>query len=512
MLAKTKSVDMILGAGTELGVPDAYTLANLEGNVNTEKVDAPLNSTESAMNMCGLPGAKNLPTLAAGKGLNTLDPLKASISKVNVTGISPSDLSKNIPLAVNPPSFMERVGSAIGSGVSALASLPLGQMSQVTGMMSSVMGTKNPLPSVAVFGSKTNYIQPGLMSQAAGLTTMVGSFTGMMKNYSSGRNNMLDAGAAVGLLGGIMSQASRLNVTGAIGQSTNGVPIGIINSATRNAAGSVVGSGSLGAFNEMSVVSSPGVIRSAYPNAVQDFSRSYTPQYGNPYASPYRDYNMVNTTYNAVDPNWNSQQRGTNPNDVFAAVANLSAIAGGNTDFRRMMQIGAGTNILSAMSSGKPVNPNDLLNAASGYLPMPAVQSIGSIMNRFPQGYAADPNQRQSINERDVTVVPPSDGSVGYGTITPEMREELNRLSPSKSSSAARDAGGMQGSDVTNYGDKPESTYEKPTGNPAQPASNPKDIAKTQTVLYGDEPEFDGADEEAAAAAAKPQVTGVTVY
>ena len=512
MLAKTNTLDMLLGSGSEIGVPDAYALANQTGSVNTD-ADAGLTPTSpDAQAMCGMQGVKDIPSLTSQNTKNAIDPFASSISKVNVTGISPADLTKNIPLAATTPSFLDRVKSAVGTGLNVLGSLPLGQMSQFAGMASSIMGKGNNFFPTVNYGNTQNFIPPNMLGQAQGLTNMINAFTRTTGNNNSG---VYDRAAAAGALGGIFSQAGRINVGGAVTQSAVGVPRPIIDTAVSGAAASVVGAGALGALSEMSAISSPGVIKTAYPTAVQDFGRNYTPQVGNAYMSFPGTYNTINTMNNNIDPNWNQRQRNNNGNDPFRTIMDLSTIAGANVDYRKVMQIGASVNILSAYSNNQAINPADLFNAAGNLIPAPMQQSLSMLSNRFPEGFGLDPNRSFSTYDGYAAggpgAVVPTDGSVGYGTVTPEMSEELNRLSPSNSSSANRNAAMMVGAGVTGYGDE-DPMFSKPTGNPTQSVSKPENIAKTQVLLYGDEEEFEGADEEAAEAAKKPQITEVTVY
>lgn len=513
MLANTMKLDVLLASGTEVGVPDAYTIANPEGNVNTEKSNELLPKDATAAVMCGMQGNKDLPSLTSKETLNTIDPLASSLGKVSVTGISPTDLANNIPLTPTTPSFMDRVGNAIGSGLRTLNSLPLGQISQFTGMMSSSMGVKNPFQAFATFGGVQNRIMPNMLPQANGLNNSIGMFSNMMRGMNTGS---FDRGAAIGLLSGIMSQSGKLNVSGAIPAAAVGVPRPIVDASVRNASPSIIGAGALGAFSDLASVASPGVIRSSYPAATQDFARNYTPQVGTSYMNFPGEYSRMTSTFDNVNPGWGTRQS-TNPyTGQTTNMFDLSTFASGNTDFRRVIQFGGVTNMVNSISNNAPINDRDLMAAVSGFLPGPMANELSGIMGRIPDGFAFDPIYRSrdidSLAAGGPGGVVPEDGSVGYGTITPEMREELNRLSPSNSSSARNNAAMMMGEGVMNYGSVSDTMVERPSGNSAQPASNPSNISQTQQVLYGDEPEFEGADEEAAEAAKKPFITEVTVY
>lgn len=562
------------GPDDQLLVTDVYGGITTSDVINTaaDSSDSESPAAKPQMtSMCGCCGKNNaLPTVVPPSVTKPKDPFASVAKEVSMAPSGVGDLAKalpGIPSVGSSNSFTSMLNSAVSGFGNVLKALPVNQLNSMYNAFKGVTTGNNPMAAVGSLlnmatGNSSSFNFPSSqLSQMKNLMSMANTFQNSASagfNSSGGLSSLMsitDRNSTTGILAGIMGQAGSLNVSGLISSLLPGLPKTMVDRAISAALPGVVNSGSLGVFNELAKNSTPGLIKNQYPNAIGDFSKSYSPNLAPTNTTTQYDiYKSAIDTCNAVDPNWNIATRGNvNENSPFY---DMSSILGGNADMMNMLKTGA---MLDKLKNPGVVNGQADALGLSGSL-LPAEVNPSNISNYFPTGYSTtntSGDETVSYSQPDpatITITDIDNSTIKRGTdaqgfsytqqVVKPYRDGPVDLTGSTSSviggngtstdvssnygnvdTSAVDVGTSQRFHDPNYHDpaanavdavtgksNTSSWYEPSKSSNTNGSTNPAKPLYTGPVLYGDEPEFDGADEEAKAAKPVDPATTTFVY
>lgn len=238
----------------------------------------------------------------------------------------------------------------------------------------------------------------GLADQAGGLSAMsvdvggvvspvTGSFgdaqavTGMVNKLSGlpQASILANSGGLVGVLSGVINQASRIGMKGVFGpvmQYSGLANLGPASGAVTLRIASqvlpgIVKGGDFASLQSMGAVVGPAGMGALAPNVVGDVCRNYALPTGTGVAAMPQIYSQATGAFSSVNPNWNSTQFGG------STLPSITALQGASPDMRKVVQVGA---MLSNDSGAK------LHLLASVF---PASSAVGSLSKSFPMTVVA---------------------------------------------------------------------------------------------------------------------------
>jgi hypothetical protein len=338
-----------------------------------------------------LPTKLNLDTLTGlvggGNGLAALN------TAINATAKNMADLNK-----VNP---LVRIAGASTAVSGALKTLPPGCSN---GLLNKILKDINK-------GSKIKANMGGLFSRLkkANLPCVTG-MGGLVNNLSGipGSFSILDPAASIASLSGVVKSATDIGIPNVFGS----VMAQVTDKATINqVAGSVLpditAASDIGSLSSMATMTTSGSLMLSNPDVIGDFSRGYMAPIGASTDSIANDYTSVKSTYDLVDPTWNTCARGTE------SITDLSSVTGTGPDFNKLIISGVvdGGDIANQNLLLAPVfPPTDVSSEITKQFPSVALSTNSNIPT--PSSVVVDPitlnNQITTASPIVQTIMTPS--------------------------------------------------------------------------------------------------------
>lgn len=218
------------------------------------------------------------------------------------------------------------------------------------------------------------------LSSIGALGTMINQITGQANLYS-----VVDKDALVGLYTGVVREATRFGIPNSFTSLMAGVvdPY-IVQRVAAQALPQLINSSDTRGILAMTQRVAPGALTMGYPQALGDFTSKYRPPPGSMDSSRPAEFATVVSTYDAVQPGWNSCKRSTSSGPVQAV--DVTRLQGGTLSFTQLVAAGV-------MSSSNP--DTKLYAIASLFAPTTVDRDLRT---QFPRTVLAGNNrQRQTV-------------------------------------------------------------------------------------------------------------------
>jgi hypothetical protein len=249
-------------------------------------------------------------------------------------------------------------------------------------LLSSVQGALGSVTSLSP--TMITGLAQGNFPLAAGASFVdAKAITGMINGLSGGTPaalTLVNPGAMVSTLSSLVNQASSIGIPNAFGAVMSyggitqqfGASAGsILTQMASKCLPTAVANGDIFSIGSMASALPSGALQMLSPSLIPNFSANFKMPAGSPVSSFASMYTTVQSTFNAVNPSWNTCSRLTSAGPQVSP--SIVGLQGMSPDMARVIQVGA-------MLSADPLQKLQLLTTA-----IPSGSAIKSLSSSFPK-------------------------------------------------------------------------------------------------------------------------------
>ena len=241
------------------------------------------------------------------------------LQKVGVSGL----------LSINKDNLIARLGMSSGSLVAGIRNMGPGLASAIA---ANIPGASQVFASVN-----------GITQQVS--SSVLGSISDIGKTISditktSGMFSIDDRGATIGLLSGLVTEATRFGIPNSVdGLLKNISDPYVINRVVAQTLPLLVSRSDLASISAAARLVPTGSLGMAFPNLAQSFSRAYVAPQGTAVADYSRTYEQAIDAYSRADSNWDRAKR-VGPGGVTDTILSVVGLQDASPSFRKVLDIG----------------------------------------------------------------------------------------------------------------------------------------------------------------------------